>query len=82
MGQPVEVVMGKQGEKLILNLIPNTTYEYQMKAWYCGGGASAWTSLHTFTTAPDCPNVGNFAVTTPMSTKATFGMIQTERIVS
>ena len=30
------------------------------------------TSLHTFTTAPDCPNVGNFAVTTPTTTKATF----------
>ena len=43
-----------------------------MKAWYCGGGASAWTSLHTFTTAPECPNVGNLAVTTPTPTKATF----------
>ena len=85
MGQPVGSCLWacNKVEKLILNLIPNTTYEYQMKAWYCGGGASAWTSLHTFTTAPDCPNVGNFAVTTPTTTKATFtGMIQMERIVS
>ena len=74
MGQPVGSCLWacNKVEKLILNLIPNTTYEYQMKAWYCGGGASAWTSLHTFTTAPDCPNVGNFAVTTPTTTKATF----------
>ena len=74
MGQPVGSCLFacNKVEKLILNLIPNTTYEYQMKAWYCGGGASAWTSLHTFTTAPDCPNVGNFAVTTPTTTKATF----------
>ena len=73
MGQPVGSCLWacNKVEKLILNLIPNTTYEYQMKAWYCGGGASAWTSLHTFTTAPECPNVGNFAVTTP-TTKATF----------
>ena len=74
MGQPVGSCLWacNKVEKLILNLIPNTTYEYQMKAWYCGGGASAWTSLHTFTTAPDCPNVGNLAVTTPTTTKATF----------
>ena len=74
MGQPVGSCLFacNKVEKLILNLIPNTTYEYQMKAWYCGGGASAWTSLHTFTTAPDCPNVGNLAVTTPTTTKATF----------
>ena len=74
MGQPVGSCLWacNKVEKLILNLIPNTTYEYQMKAWYCGGGASAWTSLHTFTTAPECPNVGNLAVTTPTPTKATF----------
>ena len=74
MGQPVGSCLFacNKVEKLILNLIPNTTYEYQMKAWYCGGGSSAWTSLHTFTTAPECPNVGNLAVTTPTPTKATF----------
>ena len=59
-------------DKLLLNLSPNTTYEYQMKAWYCGGGASAWTSLHNFTTLGECPNVSNLQVSTPTTTKATF----------
>jgi hypothetical protein len=57
---------------LILNLIPSTTYEYQMKAWYCGGGNSAWSAMETFTTLDDCPNVGNLSVSTPTTTKATF----------
>ena len=43
-----------------------------MKAWYCGGGASSWTAMGTFTTADDCPNVGNLTVTSPTTTKATF----------
>jgi hypothetical protein len=43
-----------------------------MKAWYCGGGASGWTAIGTFTTADDCPNVGNLTVTTPTTTKVTF----------
>jgi hypothetical protein len=47
-----------------------------MKAWYCDGSGtsqgSAWTAMHTFTTEDDCPNVGNLAVTTPSTTKATF----------
>jgi hypothetical protein len=49
-----------------------TDYEYRMKAWYCGGGSSAWTSIHTFTTATICPNVGNLAVYGATPTKATF----------
>ena len=59
-------------DKLILNLTASTTYEYQMKAWYCGGGNSSWTALYNFTTLDACPNVGNLAVTTPTTTKATF----------
>tara|TARA_B100001741_G_C16462017_1_gene555649 strand:- start:46 stop:1095 length:1050 start_codon:yes stop_codon:yes gene_type:complete len=59
-------------DKLILNLTPGTTYEYQMRAWYCGGGNSAWSSLYTFTTLGLCPNVGNLAVSTPLPTRATF----------
>jgi len=59
-------------DKLILNLTPSTTYEYQMKAWYCGGGSSSWSSLENFTTLGDCPNVGNLTVSTPTTTKATF----------
>ena len=43
-----------------------------MKAWYCGGGSSAWTAMQTFTTADDCPNVGNLAVSSGSPTQATF----------
>ena len=50
----------------------NTTYEWQMRVWYCSTGATAWVSGPNFTTLADCPNVGNLAVTTPNSTKATF----------
>ena len=59
-------------DKLLLGLTGATTYEYQMKAWYCGGGASSWTSLHNFTTADNCPNVGNLAAYGANPTKATF----------
>ena len=58
--------------KLILNLLPSTSYEYQIRAWYCGGGNSSWSVLDTFSTLIYCPNIGNLAVTTPTSTKATF----------
>ena len=58
--------------KIILGLFPSTTYEYYMKAWYCGGGVSAWSTIQNFTTLGDCPNVGNLTVTTPTTTKATF----------
>ena len=59
-------------DKLILDLTAGTTYEYKMRAWYCGGGNSSWTSLYNFTTLDNCPNIGNLAVTTPTTTKATF----------
>jgi len=59
--------------KLIVNLSPATDYEYRMKAWYCNTtGSSIWSALATFTTAADCPQVGNFAVSTPLTTRATF----------
>jgi len=74
MGQPLASCLwaANNTDKLILNLIPSTIYQYQMKAWYCGGGTSSWSSLETFTTEDDCPNVGNLTVTTPSATKATF----------
>ena len=74
MGGPVgSCVWGNQRiDKLLLNLTGGTTYEYQMKAWYCGGGSSAWTGLSTFTTADNCPNVGNLAISGVNPTKATF----------
>jgi len=58
--------------KKILGLTPSTTYEYYMKAWYCGGGVSGWSAIQNFTTADECQGVINFAVTSPTTTKATF----------
>jgi hypothetical protein len=74
MGGPVgSCTYGNQRiDKLLLGLTGGTTYEYEMKAWYCGGGSSAWTGLSTFTTADNCPNVGNLAVSGVNPTKATF----------
>ena len=74
MGGPVgSCAWGNQKtDKLLLNLTASTTYEYEMKAWYCGGGSSAWTGLSTFTTLDNCPNVGNLAAVGATTTKATF----------
>ena len=74
MGGPVgSCTWGNQKtDKLLLNLTASTTYEYEMKAWYCGGGSSAWTGLSTFTTLDNCPNVGNLAAVGATPTKATF----------
>ena len=59
-------------DKLLLGLNSNTTYEWQMRVWYCSTGNTPWVNGPNFTTLADCPNVGNLAVTTPNSTKATF----------
>ena len=59
-------------DKLLLNLTPSTQYEYQMKAWYCGGGSSAWTALHYFTTTDDCPLIANLSATPQNPTKVKF----------
>jgi hypothetical protein len=74
MGGPIgSCTWGNQRiDKLLLGLTGNTTYEYEMKAWYCGGGSSAWTGLSTFTTADNCPNVGNLTAYGANPTKATF----------
>jgi hypothetical protein len=74
MGKPVNSCQSAANntDKLILNLIPSTTYQYRMKAWYCGGGNSAWSATETFTTEDDCPNVGNLVVTSSSPTQATF----------
>jgi hypothetical protein len=58
--------------KKLLGLMASTTYEYYMKAWYCGGGVSAWSAIQNFTTADVCENVINFAVSSPSNTKASF----------
>jgi len=59
-------------DKLLLNLTPSTQYEYQMKAWYCGGGSSTWTALHYFTTTDDCPLIANLSATPQNPTKVKF----------
>ena len=43
MGQPVNSCLwaAQNTDKLILNLTPSTTYEYQMKAWYCDGSGTS-----------------------------------------
>ena len=74
MGNPVNSCQSAANntDKLILNLIPSTIYQYRMKAWYCGGENSAWSVAETFTTLDDCPNVGNLAVATVSNTQANF----------
>lgn len=58
--------------KLLLNLIPSTNYEYQMKVWFCDGDISEWSSIQNFTTLGECTNINNLQVSTPTNTKATF----------
>jgi hypothetical protein len=58
--------------KLVLNLASATTYEWEAKAWYCGASNTGWATGPDFTTLGECPNVGNLAVTSPTTTKATF----------
>ena len=69
-------------DKRIGNLTASSVYEYQMKAWYCGGGASGWTAMNTFTTLDNCPNVANLTVTTPTTTKATFSWDESNGLYS
>jgi len=64
--------------KIISGLMPSTTYEYYMKAWYCGNTTSGWSAIQNFTTADECENVINFAVSTPTTTKASFSWDTTE----
>ena len=58
--------------KRLFNLTPSTTYEYRVKAFYCGASASIWSSVSTFTTLDVCASVVNFAVSSPTNTRATF----------
>ena len=59
-------------DKLVLGLTGSTTYEWEMRVWYCATGATAWVVGPNFTTASNCPDVGNLAVTSGSSTQATF----------
>jgi hypothetical protein len=57
---------------MLWNLTPSTIYEYRVKAWYCSSSASIWSPISIFTTLDPCPNVLNFAVSSPLTTRATF----------
>ena len=63
--------------KMTLKLQSSTTYEYYMKAWYCGGSSSGWSALQNFTTEDECQNVTNFTVSTPTTTKAGWAKLST-----
>jgi hypothetical protein len=58
--------------KLVRGLSASTTYEWEVKVWYCDGQNTGFVAGPDFTTADACPNVANVAVTTPTTTKATF----------
>ena len=50
--------------KQLLNLNPSTTYEFRMKAFYCGGTSSNFSTPVQFTTADPCPDMTNLTTTT------------------
>ena len=58
--------------KNVYGLTPSSTYEWEVKVWYCDGQTTGWVVGPQFTTLDNCPNVGNLVVTTPTSSKATF----------
>ena len=51
-------------EKQLINLSPTTTYEFKLKAFYCGGGSSGYSSPIQFTTADICPDMLNLTAST------------------
>ena len=51
-------------EKQLINLSPTTTYEFKLKAFYCGGGSSGYSSPIQFTTADICPDMINLTAST------------------
>jgi plastocyanin len=60
--------------KILQNLTSGTTYDFKMKAFYCGGTESGYSSPSQFTTAGDCPEMTNLSVQTYTGnqSKATF----------
>ena len=51
-------------EKRLQFLTPSSTYQFKMKAFYCGGSQSGYSSPSTFTTSADCPPMTNLGVQT------------------
>jgi hypothetical protein len=58
--------------KITRNLMSSTTYEWEVKVWYCDGQNSGFVAGPNFTTADDCPNVGNLTAVGANPTMATF----------
>jgi hypothetical protein len=51
-------------DKTLQNLSSGEIYEFQMKAFYCGGGVSGWSNSSYFATQSDCPEITNLSVET------------------
>jgi hypothetical protein len=51
-------------DKTLQNLASGEIYEFQMKAFYCGGGVSGWSNSSYFATQSDCPEITNLSVET------------------
>jgi hypothetical protein len=50
--------------KVLRGLNPSTTYEFKMKAFYCGGGESGYSFTDQFTTLDACPEMDTLMVET------------------
>ena len=80
MGSPVgyDPVTGicnstQRTDKPIYGLTLGTTYEWEMRVWYCDlSGATAWVVGPNFTTADECSNVENLSVVSLNTVKARF----------
>jgi hypothetical protein len=59
-------------DKPIKDLTLGTTYEWEVKTWYCDAGATGWVVGPAFTTAGECPNVANLTAYGSTPTRATF----------
>jgi len=59
-------------DKNIYGLTLGTTYEWEVKLWYCSTGATGWAVGPNFTTLDECPNIANFTAYGATATKATF----------
>jgi hypothetical protein len=56
--------------KVLRGLMPSTTYEFKMKAFYCGGGESGYSYTDQFTTQDACPPMDTLTVETFSSNDA------------
>jgi hypothetical protein len=50
--------------RVLRGLSPSTTYEFKMKAFYCGGGESGYSYSDQFTTQDACPEMDTLMVET------------------